>query len=111
MELSPAEGEGPAVDNRTYRQKVRDAMMTLSSHEICAGLPREFADLYDFVNASDRLEVPDYETLHAWFDQLWDRRNWGSDDVFSWTDRLFHEELRNLDLQTSDIQGLEGAQR
>jgi hypothetical protein len=100
---APSTDVTPIHDPVIFRQKVRDAMMNLSSHEICNGLPEEFAELYDFVNGPDRRALPDYEQLNHWFDELWEEENWGSDDVFDWTERLFWEESRNLDLRTPDF--------
>ncbi|OAP54674.1 hypothetical protein AYL99_11122 [Fonsecaea erecta] len=68
---------------------VLEKKQTISTHELCAGLPTEFEDYMNYVRNLRDEDQPDYQHLRNMFNKLFHRQGFEYDNVFDWTIREF----------------------
>ena len=57
--------------------------------ELCAGLPTEFVDYFNYVHDLRDEDRPDYQHLRKMFTKLFRRQGFEYDNIFDWTIREF----------------------
>ncbi|KEF50925.1 uncharacterized protein A1O9_13034 [Exophiala aquamarina CBS 119918] len=57
--------------------------------ELCAGLPTEFVDYFNYVHDLRDEDRPDYQYLRKTFTKLFHRQGFEYDNIFDWTNREF----------------------
>ncbi|KAH8743542.1 hypothetical protein F5883DRAFT_592703 [Diaporthe sp. PMI_573] len=71
--------------------KIGQMKESMSSEEICRGLPDEFAKYIDHMRSLGFGKKPNYSGLRLQFRRLFDKMRLKYNSVFDWTERLFNE--------------------
>ncbi|EFP75746.2 CK1/CK1 protein kinase [Puccinia graminis f. sp. tritici CRL 75-36-700-3] len=87
----PWERAEPAKPKALKHHSILQAKLSISSEELCRGLPAEFKYLVDYAGALEFDEKPDYEHLRAVFRARFLDEQFRYDRRFDWITRLRHE--------------------
>ncbi|OAG37813.1 hypothetical protein AYO21_07919 [Fonsecaea monophora] len=68
---------------------VLEKKQATSTSELCADLPTEFVDYFDYVHNLRDEDRPDYQRLRSVFSNLFRQQGFEYDNVFDWTIREF----------------------
>lgn len=68
---------------------VLEKKQATSATELCAGLPTEFVDYFNYVHGLRYEDRPDYQLLRKRFTKLFRRQGFEHDNIFDWTIREF----------------------
>lgn len=67
----------------------------IDAHTLCAGLPREFTDYFEYLSALGVNDKPDYSNLRKHFRSLFKRKGFMYDNVFDWTVLKYIESIQH----------------
>lgn len=84
--------QGLKADNEKRRSElIKEKKTRLSAEALCEGLPREFVQYMEHAWSLGSEDVPKYAHLRRLFRRLFTARGYQHDNVFDWTEKLFHE--------------------
>ena len=70
---------------------IKEKKMTLPVETLCEGRPAEFVTYIRYTRSLGLLRCPDYSYVRRRFRRLFDSLGFKNDNVFYWTEKLFHE--------------------
>ena len=79
------------TDRMQEAEEAGKIKLAMSPEEICADLPREFATFLGYAQSLPYGARPDYAYLRRLFRRLFQRRGFRYDNVYEWTEKIFHE--------------------
>lgn len=65
--------------------------MSITMDDLCEGLPGEFATYLMYTRSLQATTKPDYAYLLRLFSNLFVAQGFQYDNVFDWTEKLYHE--------------------
>lgn len=74
-----------AADETAKLDLILEKKQTMSTNELCNGLPTEFAAYFDHIHSSRSGDTPKYSYLRGIFSDLFESNGFDYDDVFDWT--------------------------
>ncbi|KAL8986260.1 MAG: hypothetical protein Q9205_000244 [Flavoplaca limonia] len=91
-----------AANKQENAEMILAKKKTISTQDLCKGLPQEFAAYFDYIRSLPRNAKPDHSFLRKIFQDLFKREGFEYDDVYDWT--VLKYLLANQDTYTVDIQ-------
>ncbi|KAF7544204.1 hypothetical protein G7046_g9834 [Stylonectria norvegica] len=73
------------------RELIKDKKSTVPVHLLCEGLPGEFVRYIEYTRALGFEDKPNYTYLQQLFRRLFASKGFKHDNVYDWTEKLFHE--------------------
>ncbi|EQL00648.1 casein kinase I isoform delta [Ophiocordyceps sinensis CO18] len=80
-----------AANDHERSELIKNRKMSLSAEELCEGLPQEFTQYIEHARSLAFEERPKYAYLRRLFRRLFTAQGYQHDNVFDWTEKLFHE--------------------
>ncbi|KAM4067320.1 kinase [Hirsutella rhossiliensis] len=80
-----------AANDKERTELIKDKKMSLSAKALCEGLPLEFTQYIEHTRSLGFEERPKYAYLRLLFRRLFAAQGYQHDNVFDWTEKLFHE--------------------
>ncbi|KAL8854258.1 MAG: hypothetical protein Q9221_000972 [Calogaya cf. arnoldii] len=74
-----------AADKKEEAKMILEQKRTISSQDLCDGLPQEFAAYFDYLRSLPRNAKPDHAFLRKSFRDLFTREGFQYDNVYDWT--------------------------
>lgn len=91
--------QGISAPNKTEKYAaISRKKQETTVENLCAGLPKEFAEYMTHVRELDFEDKPDYAYLRRMFRDLFDREEYCRDYIFDWTLRRINEDLAGLSI-------------
>ena len=91
-----------AANKQENAEMILAKKKTISTQDLCKGLPQEFAAYFGYIRSLPRNAKPDHSFLRKIFQDLFKREGFEYDDVYDWT--VLKYLLANQDTYTVDIQ-------
>ncbi|KAL8813444.1 MAG: hypothetical protein Q9223_000230 [Gallowayella weberi] len=73
------------ADKKEKAEMILKQKRAISTHDLCEGLPMEFAAYFDYIRSLPFNEKPDYAFLRKSFHDLFTREGFEYDNVYDWT--------------------------
>lgn len=70
---------------------IKEKKRNLPVETLCEGLPGEFKTFISYTRSLGFKDKPDYSYLRRLFRRLYKSQGFQYDNVFDWTEKLFHE--------------------
>lgn len=82
---APSEEGSEGRSEKRLSELIREMKETITSQDLCDGLPKEFAAYFDYVRSLQFGDKPRYDYLRRIFRNLFVREGFKYDHVFDWT--------------------------
>ena len=88
---------------KTPEESILEMKRTISTSDLCEGLPKEFAAYFDYIHSLDYNDKPKYSYLRKLFRSLLIRQGFDHDYVFDWTILIYLKTVQSRkELQAAD---------
>lgn len=74
-----------AANKKEEAEMILERKRTISTQDLCKGLPQEFAAYFDYIRSLPQKAKPDYSFLRKRFRDLFTREGFEYDNVYDWT--------------------------
>lgn len=101
--LRPLPWQGLKVASQKEKEElILEKKKTISTKDLCDGLPQEFALYFDHIHSLDFDDQPEYSYLRKIFRDLFIREGFDFDFVFDWTTLKYFMATQRLRLPQAD---------
>lgn len=94
--------QGSGLNTAQETEMANQKKTSMSSTELCRGLPDEFRKYFDYVKSLKYRERPNYSYLRRLFSNLFKSRGLKYDHIYDWTEKRFHELHDKNQLEEAD---------